>query len=267
MTVEIPVVARNTNPESANPIHTEAAREHGFRGGIVPGVTLYAYLVRVGIEQWGHDWLGQGQIVTAFRRPVYDGDKLLMRGTPSQDSSDALELSIVNEDDDVCVTGTARRRRDELEPDLASYPSMPEYDQEPEVGTPAALAAFVESGGRLPDYRLDTSQEEVAHYLGLIEETDPVYERVIHPALVARSSAFSGKTRFAWPGARVHTSVQTRFLVAPSTTSTLTARDVITKVWERRGSSYLRKDMLIVDERDVPVMQIDSESIFHLGSA
>jgi len=43
--------ALNTAPDSENRIHgDEIAKEHGFEGGLVPGVTISAYLVKEGGE-------------------------------------------------------------------------------------------------------------------------------------------------------------------------------------------------------------------------
>ena len=50
--------ALNTAPESENKIHgDELAKEYGFEGGLVPGVTISAYLVHPLVEIWGKDWL------------------------------------------------------------------------------------------------------------------------------------------------------------------------------------------------------------------
>ena len=47
------LIARNTASESSNLIHSdEVARRYGFRGGLVPGVTDYAYLTRPVVERW-----------------------------------------------------------------------------------------------------------------------------------------------------------------------------------------------------------------------
>jgi len=48
------VTARNTAAQSENAIHDdEVARQYGFRGGLVPGVTVYAYLTHPLVEAWG----------------------------------------------------------------------------------------------------------------------------------------------------------------------------------------------------------------------
>jgi hypothetical protein len=53
--------AYNQVPDSDNPIHgDEVARAFGFRGGLVPGVTVSAYLVHPAVEAWSEDWLARG---------------------------------------------------------------------------------------------------------------------------------------------------------------------------------------------------------------
>ena len=43
--------ALNTAPDSENQIHSdELAKEYGFKGGLVPGVTVSAYLLHPVIE-------------------------------------------------------------------------------------------------------------------------------------------------------------------------------------------------------------------------
>jgi len=54
--------AYNQVPESENRIHSdEVARRFGFRGGLVPGVTVTAYLCHPAVDAWGMDWLARGR--------------------------------------------------------------------------------------------------------------------------------------------------------------------------------------------------------------
>ena len=49
------VVARNDAEASENRIHDDrVAAEYGFRGGLVPGVTVYAYLLAFQGIDFGH---------------------------------------------------------------------------------------------------------------------------------------------------------------------------------------------------------------------
>ena len=65
--------AFNTAPNSENQIHREdMAKEFGFKGGLVPGVTVSAYLLHPIIEKWGLDWLEKGWAKCKITSPLYD---------------------------------------------------------------------------------------------------------------------------------------------------------------------------------------------------
>lgn len=68
--------AYNPVPHSENRIHSdEVAHRFGFRGGLVPGVVVSAYLMHPAIEAWGVDWLERGRAEVVVERPVYDGER------------------------------------------------------------------------------------------------------------------------------------------------------------------------------------------------
>lgn len=67
--------AFNTAPDSENKIHgDELAKEYGFEGGLVPGVTISAYLVHPLIDLWGLDWLEKGFANCRITSPLYDNE-------------------------------------------------------------------------------------------------------------------------------------------------------------------------------------------------
>jgi len=69
------VVARNNATRSSNRIHSdEVARRLGFRAGLVPGVTGYAYMSRPLVDRWGRAWLDRGRFEVRLLKPVYEGD-------------------------------------------------------------------------------------------------------------------------------------------------------------------------------------------------
>jgi acyl dehydratase len=75
------VTARNTAAQSENAIHDdEVVRQYGFRGGLVPGVTVYAYLTHPLVEAWGREWLARGTATVRFSRPVLEGEEVRVSG-------------------------------------------------------------------------------------------------------------------------------------------------------------------------------------------
>ena len=98
------VNAFNTATASENKIHDDAmARRFGFRGGLVPGVEVFAYMAHMPVARWGRNWLERGQAECRFLKPVYDG--AVARVTATEDG-DALELSVISGEHQ-CATGRA----------------------------------------------------------------------------------------------------------------------------------------------------------------
>ena len=92
------ITARNPATESENRIHADdVARRYGFRGGLVPGVTVYGY-VATGLAD--PDWVARGGAEVRFRKPCYEGDLLEIDLGPDG----AIEVRSRGE---VCVTGLA----------------------------------------------------------------------------------------------------------------------------------------------------------------
>lgn len=67
--------AFNQAPDSSNEIHGDKlARAYGFAGGLVPGVTISAYLTHPAVEAWGMDFLAHGYAHVRVFSPLYDGE-------------------------------------------------------------------------------------------------------------------------------------------------------------------------------------------------
>ncbi len=85
------VRAHNTAPDSENRIHDDrVAAAYGFRGGLVPGVTVYGYMVPAILEQFGHDWLERGAIRVKFVAPCYEG-QIVVTGCDGATATAELE--------------------------------------------------------------------------------------------------------------------------------------------------------------------------------
>ena len=78
-------------------------------------------------------------------------------------------------------------------------------------------------------------------------------------------SAYIVGRRFNF-GPRIHVAVRSRFLNPAPVDATLTGRGRIVRTWEKKGNHYFQSDLLVVDQDGTAIMQIDSESLFQLGS-
>src|SRR6266852_2573003 len=77
------VLAHNTAADSENKIHDDrVAAEYGFRGGLVPGVTVYGYMTVPVVTHFGEAWLAGGAMEIRFLQPVYEGQEILVHAEP-----------------------------------------------------------------------------------------------------------------------------------------------------------------------------------------
>jgi len=67
--------AVNTAPDSENRMHDDGvAARYGFRGGLVPGVTVYGYMA----DPLGAAFLESGGMSLRLQAPFYDGDEVII---------------------------------------------------------------------------------------------------------------------------------------------------------------------------------------------
>ena len=97
--------AVNTAPDSENKMHDDVvAAEYGFRGGLVPGITVYGYMMQPVVEH-APEWLEHGSMKVRFLEPFYAGDPVVVRAEVSDDGS--IRIVAERENGPVCATGTA----------------------------------------------------------------------------------------------------------------------------------------------------------------
>ncbi len=76
------LTAHNDAAASANKIHDDTvARQYGFRGGLVPGISVYAYMTYPLVHSFGEAWLTRGTAQVQFAKPIYAGDQVTVTGT------------------------------------------------------------------------------------------------------------------------------------------------------------------------------------------
>jgi acyl dehydratase len=91
------VAAYNAARSSENKIHdASVASRFGFRGALVPGAEIYAYMTHLPVQRWGRAWLERGAAECRFVAPVYDGEIVAITATES-----AAGLAIEVRKDDV----------------------------------------------------------------------------------------------------------------------------------------------------------------------
>jgi len=102
--------AHNEAIDSENKIHDDTvAAQYGFRGGLVPGVSVYAYMTYPIVQQCGPDWLTRGTARVTLAKPFYQDDEVLVSATVTAASESELSFDIrsTNVDGVACGVGSA----------------------------------------------------------------------------------------------------------------------------------------------------------------
>jgi hypothetical protein len=175
------VMARNPAAESENQIHTdEVARRYGFRGGLVPGVTIYGYASHALLETLGPGWLAHGVTRARFIAPCYDGEELVVSVRQTGFEVFAGERT--------CVVGSASipaaGRGAVVFPPIPAAPGLAAADR------PVASEDVFHAGRVLAPVGMATDWAVLADYLEMIGEPSTLYaaEGLLHPGLLLQGA-------------------------------------------------------------------------------
>ncbi len=76
-----------------NKIHEDdLARQYGFKGGLVPGVTVYAWMTHPVVEALGAEWLERGEFQTRFAKPIYYEEPATIRAGVASRTGDSVTV-------------------------------------------------------------------------------------------------------------------------------------------------------------------------------
>jgi hypothetical protein len=240
------VVAFNRAAEHPNRVHNdEYARTVGFRGGLVPGVDVYAYLTRPAVEHFGKRWLERGQGEVRFVRPVYDGDQLDI------ETSDHLTVT-ASCGGEVRAVLTCRE---------ASTHELEQTDGIPETPVFAPkLKAVRESfhdGMVLGSLAVTLTERDCVNQLKEVGETLDLYraERIVHPGHLLRfaDEVLSANVDLP-PWLHAGSFVHNFGLVHWNESMTVRARVMAT--YARKGHEFVELDVLACDSDGRPRFRV-----------
>ena len=261
------LTARNSATASENRIHADdVARRFGFGGGLVPGVTLFAYMTRPLVAAYGRAWLERGTMTARFLAPVYDGEPITIGPSAAEpeDGSAVIDVTLTNGAEVVCAAGTATLRpptERRPHPDAFAWPIAPWPDRE---RRPPAGEDTLAPGAALGTLSMNYHAERASVYLDEIDETLPVYRRdgLAHPGwlLTTANTVLAGSVRLG-PWIHVSSSVEMFGVVADG--DRVTTRAVVAKRFDRKGHRFVELDVLVM-AGDRPVMRADHTAIYEL---
>jgi hypothetical protein len=172
--------------DSSNRIQDdEFARRYGFRAGLVPGMSIFAYMSRPLVELMGRDWLERGSAEVHFLRPIYEGEEIRVSGSIASVSGDgalSLDYKASNHQGVACGIGIAKlpAAKSGFEPSLDDYPPG-----RTKLYRPLSLESLQVGEALTPLSSEFTWNVHWQYCRKSIRDHHPLYERIMHPGWLA----------------------------------------------------------------------------------
>lgn len=235
------VHAVNTAADSENKIHDDrVAAAYGFQGGLVPGVTVYGYMILPVLEHFGEAWLERGAMSVRLKAPVYDGEEVAIEAHATDGGR--LEISL----EDGRAAGVAWMEPDSRPHGLTEYPLLP---MPLEGDRPDASHETLATGAVLGTLTKMLNLEEARVTTPLAAAIGE--GRVAHPAiLLALSNELLIRNVVLGPW--IHASSEVTNFSKVHDGERLTVHGRIVDKYERKGREFVVLDVAVrAGERDV----------------
>jgi acyl dehydratase len=257
------------NPPSPREHQThddDTARRYGFRGALVPGVTVYAYLTEPLVAAFGPAWLERGTATVRFYKPVMHGEELQVIGavtTREQDGITAALTGATVAEPEAAALSATLPAGSPTPVNLAMYRQLPLPEPRPEA-TREHLRALDTLG--TPVNRYD--EAAAGEWLERVSDPLPLYRGPngwVHPAfyLDQANRALRQNVRL---GPWIHAGSVVRHLGGARVGETLATRGRVRSVFEKKGREFVELELVIVaGDRPRPVAHILHTAIYQLG--
>jgi hypothetical protein len=244
-------------------IHDDAsARAYGYRGALVPGLMLYGYMANLVAESWGLEWVERGTMSSRSRRPVYEGDPIVIVAAPVQQDADgrSVEMEVRDPAGNIIAIGTATLPNTKPAlPDLAKFPVLPITTPLRPIG-----AGEFRVGDRFGSEAETISPELHRESLSDFRQTWPVYgERgIVHVSKFPQVATHNALGSYKLPTPSIFVAATTQHLNIARVGDRLTSSGSITGVYERKGNHYAEQLHLIIANDTTPVALVQRTSIY-----
>jgi acyl dehydratase len=259
---EYRVRAYNYAERSSNKMHShDVAARYGYRGGLVPGVAIYAYMCEPIAAALGEPWLAGGTMSGKFIHPVYDGEEVRVSARATEADLTTLTIEVHNAEDALCAVGEASLPAEIDSPDPADWPERPL----PERKYPASIAALpegLELGSLDIPFEGRNTRGEFDRFLDEVRSAQPMFERdeYMHPAfLAAKANRLLMENVDLGPW--IHTATTAQHLGVPSPGDRLSFRARILERFERRGHEIVTLDVAVFANASAPCARLRHSAI------
>lgn len=263
----IQVVAKNFAEDSDNKMHSdETAAEYGFKGGLVPGVGVYAYMTMPVVTALGRDWLERGTMWGKFLKPVYHGETVTVEASVKTSEPLLVEMRVLSEEGILCAVGEAGLTdKAESTIDPVDYPrgALPEKEHriEPDIALlpSGKVLGSLEISPALPDFRGETGELFVDEMV----DSQAIYrgaDALLHPAFLPSQAnrILAGNVAL---GPWIHTESRVCHIATARDGESISTRGKVLEAYEKRGHEFAVLDVALFGESDRPLARVIHTSI------
>jgi hypothetical protein len=233
------VRTHNSSEHSQNRIHSDdVARQFGFKGGLVPGVTVFAHMTRPLVARYGIDWLARAIAEVKLAKPAYENDLLTVR-TADAGGAGNHELICVNEQGIELARMTSGLHAASVAPDprTAITPAPPIADK------PVVSWDLMEIGKPFPALAWTPTRDDNLQWCDDVRDDLALYRDgaspLLHPGFILRQANHVLRERFVLP-AWIHAGSRITFHEASRVGPHYEVRAIPEEKWRTKGHEIAR---------------------------
>ncbi|MFQ5946058.1 MAG: hypothetical protein ACE5NC_07385 [Anaerolineae bacterium] len=258
--------AFNQSPDSQNQIHSdELAKEYGFRGGLVPGVTISAYLVHPAVVAWGEDWLSRGHAHIVVGKPLYDDLHFQVQVSETTDHS--CHAVLVDEEGTHCANAFVNLPEQPPDKPVRRYDAFAQPAVQPPNATRSVMEELQSTGMNAFRYQWN-HDHPMSTYLKNQEQMPDLLNG--KRARYANSSFMLGLTNWVLSGnvymnPWIHLQTDSQHYAPVPLQSALIVECAITDLFEKKGHEFVDVQVdAYLEQTDEPVMSASLRAIYQL---
>lgn len=232
------VRTHNASTESENRMHSDdVARQFGFKGGLVPGVTVFSHMTQPMAARYGEAWLARGTAEVSFGNPAYESELLSIHTT--DEANGAHILTCLNEQ------GTELARMSATLPATAGKPDA-RCDTPPAPPQAERLTVtwdLMEVNQPFPALAWSPTRDENIVWCDDSRDDLPLYREgatpLLHPGFILRQANFVLRKRFILP-AWIHVASRITFFETARVGADYEVRAIPEEKWNHKGHEFVR---------------------------
>jgi len=233
----------------------EQARHYGYRGGLVPTASIYAYMSHSLVELLGRDWLDRGSAEVRFEHPLFDGEELRVSGQVSsveEDGSLGIDYRAENGSGVACGLGAAWLPAHETRPE----PSMEQYPRGKLEERQRVSLQSLDVGHILCPFQAEFTWKQQWEYCQKnIRDHLPQYQSAIHPGWLLTLANWILVANYDLP-AWVPISSRVQHFHLQETECLVDVRGLVSEKYEYKGHHVMVLDLAVfADSRCLQIIR------------